>query len=174
MIRTFAAACVLAAASAAAAAPLSGTFASIDGGEIALEAWRGRPVLVVNTASLCAFTRQYDDLQALYDDHRDRGLVVLAVPSGDFRQELSSEAEVKDFCEVNFGLDIPMTEITSVRGSEAHPFYRAVKDATGFEPSWNFNKILISPDGEVAGTWGSMASPQAPQIVRAIEPFLSD
>lgn len=159
-------------ATAATAAPLTGTFASIDGGEISIEDWRGQPVLVVNTASLCTFTPQYDELQQLYDQHRDKGLVVLAVPSADFRQELESDAEVKDFCEVNFDLDMPMTEITSVRGKTAHPFFAAVRDETGFEPAWNFNKILIGPDGEVAGTWGSVAKPRSPAIVRAIEPFL--
>lgn len=173
MIRTPAiAAAALAFASAASAAPLTGTFASIDGGEVSIEAWRGQPVLVVNTASLCGFTPQYEGLQALYDEHRDRGLVVLAVPSGDFRQELGTEAEVKDFCEVNFDLDIPMTEITPVRGEAAHPFFRAVRDQTGFEPAWNFNKILVGPEGDVVGTWGSLARPQGPEIVRAIEPFL--
>lgn len=149
--------------------PVTGTFASIDGGTLSVEDWRGSPVLVVNTASLCAFTPQYDGLQALYDRYRDRGLVVLAVPSGDFRQELENEAEVKDFCEVNFDLDLPMTEITSVRGEAAHPFFAAVRSATGFEPNWNFNKILISPEGDVIGTWRSMVRPTAPAITRVIE-----
>jgi len=104
----------------AAALDLDAPFGNIDGGEIRLSDWQGQPVLVVNTASRCGFTHQYDGLQALYDKYRDRGLVVLAVPSDDFRQELSSEAEVKEFCEVNFGLDIPMTTITPVKGSRAH------------------------------------------------------
>jgi glutathione peroxidase len=172
MYRTLAFAATLATSMAAIEDPITGTFASIDGGEIRIEDWRGQPVLVVNTASLCGFTYQYDDLQALDDDYRDRGLVVLAVPSGDFRQELESEAEVKEFCEVNFDLDLPMTEITSVRGDSAHPFFAAVLEATGFEPAWNFNKILISPDGEVVGTWGSLAKPQSPTITRAIAPYL--
>ena len=127
----------------ATAQPLTGTFASIDGGTLSIEDWRGHPVLVVNTASRCAFTRQYDDLQALQDTYAEAGLVVLAVPSNDFRQELGSDAEVKDFCEVNFGLTLPMTTITSVRGPEAHPFYVQLRDATGFEPAWNFDKVLL-------------------------------
>ncbi|SFB85294.1 glutathione peroxidase [Tropicimonas isoalkanivorans] len=158
---------------AATAGPVGGTFASIDGGEISLEDWRGRPVLVVNTASRCGFTGQYDDMQALYDAYRDRGLVVLAVPSDDFRQELDSDAAVKDFCEVNFGLDLPMTTITSVRGGDAHPFYEDVRAETGFAPRWNFNKILIGPDGEVVNTWGALTNPRAPQITRQIEPLLN-
>lgn len=154
---------------AANAAPLTGTFASIDGGTLAIEDWRGRPVLVVNTASLCAFTPQYAGLQALYDRYRDAGLIVLAVPSNDFRQELGSEAEVKDFCEINYDLDLPMTEITSVRGAKAHPFFAAVREETGFEPAWNFSKILLDREGEVVGTWGSVTKPQARAITRAID-----
>ncbi len=155
------------------AAPVGGIFESIDGGEISLEAWRGRPVLVVNTASRCAFTPQYDALQALYDAYRDRGLVVLAVPSGDFRQELESEAAVKEFCDLNFDLDLPMTEITHVTGAAAHPFYKAVKAEAGFEPSWNFNKVLIAPDGSVVETWGSMTGPMSRAIRGRIEPLLN-
>lgn len=159
----------LIAAAGAAAAPLTGSFASIDGGEYRMEDWRGHPVLVVNTASRCGFTDQYEDLQALYDHYREAGLVVLAVPSNDFRQELATEAEVKEFCEVNFGLDLPMTEITSVAGPDAHPVYAQVKDGTGFVPRWNFNKILVGPDGEVVETWGSMVRPLSKPIVDRIE-----
>lgn len=156
----------------AAALDLAAPFGNIDGGEIRLSDWRGQPVLVVNTASRCGFTHQYDGLQALYDEYRDRGLVVLAVPSDDFRQELSSEAEVKEFCEVNFGLDIPMTTITPVRGSQAHPFYASLAQEAGFAPSWNFNKVLIGPDGAVAGTWGSVARPTSKEITGRIEALL--
>lgn len=152
---------------------VSGNFDSIDGGVISLDEWRGHPVLVVNTASRCGFTSQYDDLQALYDTYRARGLKVLAVPSNDFRQELGSEAEVKDFCEVNFNLDLPMTEITRVRGAGAHPFYRSVREQTGFQPRWNFNKVLIGPDGNVVETWGARTKPGSGQITRQIEPLLN-
>lgn len=148
-------------------------FDSIDGGTLALEDWQGQPVLVVNTASRCGFTHQYDTLQALYDRYRAQGLVVLAVPSNDFRQELATEAEVAEFCEVNFGLDLPMTTITSVKGSSAHPFYRWVSQSAGFTPGWNFNKILIAPDGSVAGTFGSPVSPMSDQITARIEAMLA-
>jgi glutathione peroxidase len=158
---------------AAFAAGLTGTFANIDGGSHSIESWRGRPVLVVNTASQCGFTGQYDNLQAVYDRYRDRGLVVLAVPSDDFNQELSTAAEVKEFCALNFALDLPMTDITHVRGAQAHEFFRQVKAVSGFEPSWNFNKVLLTPDGEVAGTWGSMTKPDAPAITRKIEAMLN-
>jgi glutathione peroxidase len=152
---------------------LSGTFSSIDGGTLSIENWRGRPVLVTNTASRCAFTRQYDELQVLYDKYRSAGLIVLAVPSQDFRQELATAAEVKDFCEVNFNLDIPMTDITSVRGPDAHPFYRALKQRAGFEPSWNFNKVLIGPGGEFVAAWGPGVKPNSSAIVEEIEALLN-
>ena len=148
-------------------------FPSIDGGEIDLADYAGQPVLVVNTASRCAFTRQYDALQELYDAYRDRGLVVLAVPSQDFRQELASAEEVKDFCEVNFDLDLPMTDITHVRGDAAHPFYAWVADETGFVPAWNFNKILVAPDGSVAETFGSATRPMSGAMTAPIEAMLA-
>jgi glutathione peroxidase len=151
---------------------LDAPFDNIDGGDMRISDWQGQPVLVVNTASRCGFTHQYDGLQTLYDQYRDRGLIVLAVPSNDFQQELSSDEEVKDFCEVNFGLDIPMTTITPVRGSQAHPFYASLADEAGFAPSWNFNKVLIAPDGSVAGTWGSAERPTSQAMTRAIESLL--
>jgi glutathione peroxidase len=149
------------------------TFASIDGGTLSLAEWAGRPVLVVNTASRCAFTPQYDGLQALWERYRDRGLVVLAVPSNDFRQELDSEEEVREFCELTFGLDLPMTEITRVRGPAAHPFYRWLAAEHGFRPRWNFNKVLIGPDGAPVRTWGAGAAPLSDSVVREIEALLA-
>lgn len=181
MIRMFrlhlaAAICALAGvlASPVMAAPGVWSFDSIDGGTLSFEDWQGRPVLVVNTASRCGYTPQYDGLQALYDRYRERGLVVLAVPSQDFKQELSTDQEVADFCEVNFDLDLPMTTITHVRGDDAHPFYKWVARTEGFTPGWNFNKILIGPDGAVVKTYGSVVRPQSAQLTRAIEALLPD
>lgn len=148
------------------------TFPSIDGGTVSMQDWTGQPVLVVNTASRCGFTSQYEDLQALYDRFSSRGLVVLAVPSDDFRQELATAEEVKKFCEVNFNLTLPMTDITHVKGPEAHPFYQWLKAEHGFTPGWNFNKVLIGPEGEVMGTWGSAVKPQSRAIVDRIEATL--
>ena len=161
------------AARAEATLPEGLTFRGITGETLALDDWRGRPILVVNTASRCGFTRQYDEMQALHDRFADRGLVVLAVPSGDFNQELSSNAEVAEFCEVNFGLTFPMTGITHVRGAQAHPFYAWLAETQGFVPRWNFNKVLLGPDGRVAGHWGSMAAPTGPGILRAIDAALA-
>lgn len=148
-------------------------FSNIDGGQHDFRQWAGQPVLVVNTASECGFTGQYEGLQALHERYKARGLVVLAVPSDDFRQELGSAAAVKAFCDVNFGLDLPMTDITHVKGPQAHPFYKAVRAETGFVPKWNFNKVLIGPDGRVVETWPSSVRPMSGQVRRAIEPLLN-
>jgi glutathione peroxidase len=147
-------------------------FRSIDGGLIDLDDWKGKPVLVVNTASLCGYTGQYDGLQSLHEAYGPRGLLVLAVPSDDFAQELADEAEVKDFCDANFDLTLPMTEITGVTGRAAHPFYAWVKAETGFAPNWNFNKILIGPDGTVTETWGAQTAPVSKAITGQIEALL--
>ena len=155
------------------AAPRDAVFPSIDGGNIALSDFAGQPVLVVNTASQCAFTKQYAGLQDLHDKYNVRGLVVLAVPSDDFNQELDSAAEVKEFCEVNFNLTLPMTDVTHVRGGRAHEFYKAVKAETGFVPKWNFNKVLIGADGAVVATWGSSAQPDGRAILGEIERILN-
>ncbi len=150
-------------------APVTGVFQSIDGGTLDLSSYRGGPVLVVNTASLCGFTGQYDDMQVLYDTYRDQGLTVVAVPSNDFNQELSTAAEVKDFCKVRFDLDMPLADITQVTGQTAHPFFLQVAKETGFVPRWNFNKILLSPTGEVVETWGSLTKPMSGKIRTAVE-----
>jgi glutathione peroxidase len=146
-------------------------FASIDGGEIALADFSGGPVLVVNTASRCGFTSQYDGLQALYDRYRDRGLAVVGVPSDSFNQELADAEAVKEFCEVNFGIDFPMAEITPVSGPSSHPFYVWARKS-GASPVWNFHKILLDGEGRIVGTFGPMVSPESPKLTRAIEALL--
>lgn len=154
------------------AVPKDAAFRNIDGGMHDLNDWAGKPVLVVNTASQCGFTYQYDGLQALYDRYRADGLVVLAVPSDDFRQELSSAQEVKEFCAVNFALDLPMTDITHVKGAQAHPFYRWLETEAGFIPQWNFNKVLIGPDSAVKNAWGAATRPGSDAITGAIEALI--
>lgn len=152
------------------------SFPGIDGDTIRLAAFAGRPVLVVNTASRCGFTYQYDGLQALYDRYRDRGLVVLGVPSDDFGgQELATEAEVKDFCAINFAIDFPMTSITQVRGAGRHAFYDWAEGALGpgQVPRWNFHKYLVAPDGSLAAAFPHTVEPEAPQVVSAVEQLLA-
>lgn len=147
------------------------TFPSIDGGTLSTDDWRGKPVLVVNTASLCGFTQQYKNLQSLSDLYQGRA-VVLAVPSDDFAQELGSEAEVKEFCAVNFDLSLPMSTIQHVAKSDLHPFYDWMQKAHGFTPGWNFNKVLLDPQGEFVKSWGSATKPDSAQITSEIDALL--
>jgi glutathione peroxidase len=159
-------------AGAGVAAPPAEPFASIDGGALSLADWAGQPILVVNTASQCGFTGQYEGLQTLYDTYRDQGLVVLAVPSDDFNQELATAEDVKEFCTINYNITLPMTDITHVKGGQAHPFYTWVRAETGFVPNWNFNKVLIGRDGAVVATWGSNARPMSDPILGAVKAAL--
>jgi glutathione peroxidase len=147
-------------------------FKGIDGETLTLSQFKGRPVMVVNTASECGFTPQYADLEALWQRYRDRGLVVLGVPSNDFgAQEPGSESEIKGFCEKNYGVDFPLTAKQTVIGGDAHPFYRWVVDQAGEDaaPKWNFHKYLIGREGELVGLWPSKVKPLAPEITAAIE-----
>ncbi|MEM8759646.1 MAG: glutathione peroxidase [Pseudomonadota bacterium] len=150
-------------------------FPNIDGGLLRLMDYAGQPVLVVNTASRCGFTSQYDGLQSLYSRYRDQGLVVLAVPSDDFNQELDSDAAVKEFCSVNFALDFPMAGITPVVGTGAHPFYAWARRELGPSraPRWNFHKYLVGPRGELVGAFGTNVEPTSSQVTSAIEDLLS-
>jgi glutathione peroxidase len=150
-------------------------FASIDGDLLPLNAWRGRPVLVVNTASFCGYTPQYRDLEALWQRFRDRGLVVLGVPSNDFgQQEPGSATKIKEFCTANYSVDFPLTAKYRVIGGAAHPFYRWVAEALGEAgtPRWNFHKYLIAPDGQLAGAWPAQVSPADRRITDEIERLL--
>ncbi len=150
-------------------------FAAIGGEQLPLAAWRDRPVLVVNTASFCGYTPQYRDLETLWQRYRERGLVILAVPSNDFgEQEPGSAAEIKQFCETRYQVDFPLTEKYRVIGAAAHPFYRWIATQLGEAgaPRWNFHKYLIGPDGQLAGAWPSRVGPLDPAIVGEIEAML--
>lgn len=149
------------------------TFKNIEGGEIKLSDYRGGPVLVVNTASMCGYTYQYEGLQKVQDELGPKGLTVLAVPSDDFNQEYDSNAEVKDFCEVNYGLTVPMTEVTRVRDDDAHPFYQWLKAEHRFKPRWNFYKVLLDADGEFVAGYSSSDRPNRGKVRRDIEKLLT-
>lgn len=147
-------------------------FASIDGGDLRMSDWAGDAILVVNTASRCGYTSQYEGLQTLHERYGPRGLRVLAVPSDAFYQELSSADEVKEFCDTTFGLTLPMTDITDVRGRGAHPFFSWLRETHGFQPRWNFNKVLIGRDGTVREIFGSNARPLSREMIAAVEAAL--
>jgi glutathione peroxidase len=170
---------LLAAAPAEATSPVTAhdfAFTAIEGGPLPLAAFAGKAVLVVNTASLCGFTPQYADLQALWERYRDEGLVVLGVPSNDFGgQEPGSAAEIKAFCEVNFDIDFPLTDKEHVRGAEAHPFYRWAAEELGSlaAPRWNFHKYLVGTDGRLVDWFSTTTSPTSEKVTAAIEAELA-
>ena len=152
------------------------SFTSIDGGNLPLETYRGNVVLLVNTASMCGFTGQYDGLQSLWDKYKGEGLVVLGVPSDDFGgQELDDAKQVKKFCTLNYGIDFPMTDIVRVKGQNAHPYYKWVSDAHGglAVPRWNFHKHVIDRNGDLVDWFASTTGPNSGRLRQAIETALA-
>ena len=134
------------------------------------EAYGGKVLLVVNTASKCGNTPQYDGLEKLYDQYGDEGLVVLGFPSNDFMgQEPGSEETIEEFCRLTYGVEFPMFEKTSVKKENAHPFYTALADSAGTYPTWNFHKYLIGRDGELIKEFSPRTKPYDPDLVAAIE-----
>jgi glutathione peroxidase len=152
------------------------SFQAIDGNALPLRDFRGKALLVVNTASECGYTPQYRGLQSLWERYRNRGLVVLGVPSNDFgAQEPGSESEIRAFCERTYKVSFPMTQKQTVIGADAHPFYRWIAEEIGEDaaPRWNFHKYLIDGKGELAGAWSSRVEPDDPALIQAIESALS-
>ena len=150
-------------------------FNSIDGGPLPMTEFRDKVVLVVNTASQCGLTPQYEGLEQLYSDYRDRGLVVLGVPCNQFAgQEPGTEAQIKDFCETRFSVDFPLTSKVDVKGAGAHPFYKWAEGQLGEPavPVWNFHKILVGKQGEAIRAFGPRTDPQDPELTGAIEAAL--
>lgn len=148
---------------------------TIDGEPLRFETFRGRAVLIVNTASRCGYTGQYAELQDLWTTYKSQGLVVLGVPSNDFGgQEPSSEEKVKSFCEVRYGVDFPLTSKTAVVGTGRHPLYAGLEDALGdaARPKWNFHKVLVGTDGTPIKAFPSNVTPSDPILVKAIEAAL--
>lgn len=165
---------VLAQAPAACPAILQHTFPRLqDEKPQALCQYSGKVLLVVNTASFCGFTPQYEGLEALHAKYRDRGLVVLGFPSNDFAQEKGSNKEIADFCENTFGVKFPMFGKSAVRGGDANPLFRQLAAQTGKAPTWNFHKYLIGRDGKVIAHYGSSTRPDDPTLLRALEQQLA-
>jgi glutathione peroxidase len=151
-------------------------FTTITGQKMRLADFAGKPVLVVNTASECGLTPQYRGLEALWEKYRDRGLVVLGVPSNDFGgQEPGTEAQIQDFCATNYGVSFPMTSKNRVVGPDAHALYKWVVAEAGeaAAPKWNFHKYLIGKDGALAGSYGSKTAPDDAQLAKDIEAQLA-
>jgi len=152
------------------------SFSTIDGKPLPLDTYKGKVVLIVNTASKCGFTKQYGGLQALYDRYKDKGFFVLGVPSNDFaNQEPGTSTEIKKFCETNFNITFPLTEKVDVIGDNAHPFFKHVRQDLGFlaRPHWNFYKYLISRDGHIVAWYSSTTTPDSDTLTKAIEKELA-
>ena len=151
------------------------SFKTIDGAALPLTTFKDKVVLVVNTASKCGLTPQYDGLEKLYTEYRDRGLVVLGVPCNQFMgQEPGTEQEIQTFCSTTFGIDFPMTSKVDVKDADAHPFYKWAEAELGEPavPVWNFHKILIGKSGEALQAFGPRTEPQDTGLVAAIEAAL--
>jgi glutathione peroxidase len=146
-------------------------FSGIEGKTIKLSDYKNKVIVVVNVASRCGFTNQYDGLQKLWTDYKDKDLVVLGVPTNDFKQEPGSNSEIKDFCETNFNVSFPMTKKVNVIGKKSHPFYKWAKDNHGKNaiPKWNFHKIIIGRDGKIADTFASITKPSSNKFIKFIE-----
>jgi glutathione peroxidase len=152
------------------------TFTGIDGKPLSLVQFKGKVVLVVNTASECGFTPQYEGLEALWKEYADKGLVIVGVPSNDFGgQEPGSSEEIASFCKINYGVTFPLTDKTGVKGEAAHPFYRWAGEEAGLmgRPKWNFHKYLIGRDGRFIDWFSTQAKPTGPKIRSAVEAALS-
>lgn len=151
------------------------SFLSIKGINLPLDTFKGKVLLIINTASKCGFTKQYDGLEKLYLQYKDRGFVILGVPSNDFgSQEPGNESEIENFCKVNFGVTFPLTKKTKVSGKDAHPFYLWAKQELGFgtAPKWNFHKYLVNREGKLVDYFHSTTKPDNPRLVKAIEQLL--
>jgi len=151
-------------------------FKSIDGKIINLNNYQNKVLVVVNVASRCGFTNQYDDLQKLWISYKDKDLIVIGVPTNDFKQEPGSNTDIKDFCETNFNVSFPMSEKINVLGNESHPFYKWAKSNHGKAaiPKWNFHKIIIGKNGKVADTFSSITKPMSKKFINSIEEIIKN
>jgi glutathione peroxidase len=144
------------------------SFPSIEGGVLDLRSQAGHVLLVVNTASFCGYTYQYEGLERLHEAREKEGLTVIGVPSRDFNQESNDDGTVKNFCDTRFHIAFPLAGISHVKGADAAPFYAWVRETKRWEPNWNFNKVLIGRDGRIAGTFGSGDEPEGQKLSSAI------
>ena len=147
---------------------------SISGELINFNKFKDKAVLVVNTASYCGFTKQYEGLQKLWEKYESKGLIVLGIPSDSFNQEKKSNKDVKEFCQVNFDISFPLTAITVVKGENAHEIFKWAKENHGKSaiPKWNFHKILINKEGKIEDTFSSLTKPTSQKIIQKIEETL--
>ena len=150
-------------------------FNDLYGSILKLSDYKDKVIVVVNVASQCGFTKQYEDMQKVWEKYQEKGIIMLGVPSNDFgNQEPGSSKEIKNFCEAKFGITFPMTEKVSVKGENAHPFYKWSKKNYGNSavPKWNFHKIIIGKDGKIADTFASITNPSSKRFISSLEKAL--
>ena len=150
-------------------------FKDLDGSNLELSEYKNKVIVVINVASQCGFTSQYEDMQKIWEKYQSKGIVILGVPSNDFgSQEPGSNQEIKNFCEAKFGITFPMTEKVSVKGENAHPFYVWSKKnyGSGAIPKWNFHKIIIDKNGKIAETFSSITNPSSKKFIKTLEKLI--
>lgn len=152
---------------------LNRTITTLQGDKINLCQYAGKPILVVNTASRCGFTPQFDQLESMYSKYGQRGLLVLGFPSNDFKQELSTKGEIANFCKSTYKVKFPMSEPSIVTGTNANDLFKALAKSTGTEPQWNFHKYLISTDGKTVYSFATEIEPDSSIIMDKITPMLN-
>lgn len=148
-------------------------FKTLSGQPFNLCEYQDQPILVVNTASKCGFTPQFESLEKLYEDYKSKGLLVIGFPSNDFRQELADDKKIGDFCKMTYGVKFPMMSKSAVRGKDVNPFYKQLIEATGTTPKWNFYKYVIAPGGKKVTAFSSLTKPDAKAIMDEIKPHLN-
>ncbi len=150
-------------------------FKDLDGSTLSLSEYKDKVIVVVNVASQCGFTKQYEDMQKVWSEYQKKGVVMLGVPSNDFgNQEPGNNEDIKNFCEAKFGISFPMTEKVIVKGTEAHPFYVWARENHGKSaiPKWNFHKIIVGKDGKIAETFSSITRPTSNKFIRTLEKLI--
>ena len=147
-------------------------FKDLDGSALNLSEYKGKVIIIVNVASQCGFTKQYEDMQNIWEKYQSKGIIMLGIPSNDFgKQEPGTSEEIKNFCEAKFGITFPMTEKVTVKGPESHPFYIWARENYGKSaiPKWNFHKIIVGRDGKIDDTFASITNPSSKKFIKAIE-----
>ncbi len=150
-------------------------FKDLDGSALSLSEYKDKVIVVINVASQCGFTNQYEDMQKVWEKYQDKGIVMLGVPSNDFgKQEPGSNKDIKNFCEAKFGISFPMTEKVPVKGPKAHPFYIWARENYGKSaiPKWNFHKIIIDRNGKIVETFSSIVNPSSKKFIKALEKLI--
>jgi glutathione peroxidase len=148
-------------------------YKTLQGQAIDLCALAGKPILVVNTASKCGYTPQFEKLEGMYRQYKGQGLTVLGFPSNDFKQELASNKEIGDFCRLTYFVEFPMVEASHVVGDEANPLFKALAKASGAAPKWNFQKYLIAPDGKTVFPFSPPTEPDSAEVMTKLKPMLA-